>query len=962
MKRKVLLIFTGLFLFFWLSIPCIALEDEIVLQYEFDKPVIKEVTIAEEVYNYVVIHDTTTMGNAGEPSLPIKGAKILIPEGMQYFSSDVILGKPQEIRLRYPLAPAQREYPLSFIGSIDPTPPNREIYSQSTVFPDEDIRPILSVQNMRGYKIAIFNIFPARYIPSENKLLFYPNIELRVKLKPSEEKSSAIKKRSIQADLEEVLSYVDNKEDVPKELPQERIKANTTLLGQEGPFDYVIITNRVLADAQGEYTFQDLIALRQSKGLTATIVTTDDPVLGIYANYDGIRPDGGEDNQTKIRNFIIDAYNQWDTQYILLGGDGDTENVGGESGDNIIPVRYLFDSDISPTPPYFFTLIAADLYYSCLNGTFDSNASGIYGEWYIIDQPFGPLLIDEVDFFAEVYVGRAPVDSEEEVSNFVKKIFAYEEAKENRDPYLLNTYQIGEHLGGGGDSEWAKNSLEEIRWGSSNHGFTTTGIPEAFDRNAHYQKDFYDQYETYGEILWELALRTNIFPGNPHIINHLGHADETSLMTLSNSEVDNLDNTKYFIGYSQGCYAGAFDNTGVEYPSVSSDSIVEHFVVGPQGAVAFIANSRFGWGTDYSTYGSSQLMAREFWDAVFGESIYGLGKASQDSKQDNFPNLSFSYTRYCYLELNLFGDPALEVFPPTRIVPEKYPTIESAIDAAQGGDIVFVHPGRYYEYNLSLKSNISLIGAGPNLTVIDGEGSTAFDSVIKINEINNCLISNLHITDGVGAGLWMLDSQGAIMKNNIVTSSGVGIYSQSSNGLIVNNTITDSYQGIQAFDSNLNITNNIIVNNDFGGVWLESDFSELSYNNVWGNMGLGNYYHCSPGESDISVDPHFIDLDLENYHLQISSACVDAGDPDSTYSNEPNPNGGRINLGVYGNTPEATTSDFLCGNADGSGVVDLDDVVYLIAYIFTGGPAPEPLETGDADGLNSIDLDDVVYL
>ncbi|MFH1359678.1 MAG: dockerin type I repeat-containing protein [Candidatus Omnitrophota bacterium] len=52
----------------------------------------------------------------------------------------------------------------------------------------------------------------------------------------------------------------------------------------------------------------------------------------------------------------------------------------------------------------------------------------------------------------------------------------------------------------------------------------------------------------------------------------------------------------------------------------------------------------------------------------------------------------------------------------------------------------------------------------------------------------------------------------------------------------------------------------------------------------------------------------------------------------------------------------------ICGDADGSDVVDLDDVVYLIAYIFTGGPAPEPLETGDADGLNSIDLDDVVYL
>ena len=36
--------------------------------------------------------------------------------------------------------------------------------------------------------------------------------------------------------------------------------------------------------------------------------------------------------------------------------------------------------------------------------------------------------------------------------------------------------------------------------------------------------------------------------------------------------------------------------------------------------------------------------------------------------------------------------------------------------------------------------------------------------------------------------------------------------------------------------------------------------------------------------------------------------------------------------------------------------------VYLIAYIFTGGPAPVPLEAGDADLSGAIDIDDVVYL
>jgi hypothetical protein len=53
---------------------------------------------------------------------------------------------------------------------------------------------------------------------------------------------------------------------------------------------------------------------------------------------------------------------------------------------------------------------------------------------------------------------------------------------------------------------------------------------------------------------------------------------------------------------------------------------------------------------------------------------------------------------------------------------------------------------------------------------------------------------------------------------------------------------------------------------------------------------------------------------------------------------------------------------YICGDADGSGEIDIDDVVYLIAYIFSGGPSPEPLLAGDADCSGDVDIDDVVYL
>ncbi|MFH1894023.1 MAG: dockerin type I repeat-containing protein [Candidatus Zixiibacteriota bacterium] len=54
--------------------------------------------------------------------------------------------------------------------------------------------------------------------------------------------------------------------------------------------------------------------------------------------------------------------------------------------------------------------------------------------------------------------------------------------------------------------------------------------------------------------------------------------------------------------------------------------------------------------------------------------------------------------------------------------------------------------------------------------------------------------------------------------------------------------------------------------------------------------------------------------------------------------------------------------DYLIGDCDGSGAVDIDDVVYVIQYIFAGGPPPDPIESGDVDCSGAIDIDDVVYL
>jgi hypothetical protein len=75
--------------------------------------------------------------------------------------------------------------------------------------------------------------------------------------------------------------------------------------------------------------------------------------------------------------------------------------------------------------------------------------------------------------------------------------------------------------------------------------------------------------------------------------------------------------------------------------------------------------------------------------------------------------------------------------------------------------------------------------------------------------------------------------------------------------------------------------------------------------------------------------------------------------------------GSSASYGISHGFWQVFATPVLCvpGDADGSGEVDIDDVVYLIGYIFSGGPAPTPdVCCGDADGSGDVDIDDVVYL
>ena len=64
----------------------------------------------------------------------------------------------------------------------------------------------------------------------------------------------------------------------------------------------------------------------------------------------------------------------------------------------------------------------------------------------------------------------------------------------------------------------------------------------------------------------------------------------------------------------------------------------------------------------------------------------------------------------------------------------------------------------------------------------------------------------------------------------------------------------------------------------------------------------------------------------------VSSPCIDAGDPAADCSGEPKPNGNRLNIGAHGNTAYAEMSDPpFTGDINGDGVFDTKDYEQFMA-------------------------------
>ena len=198
-------------------------------------------------------------------------------------------------------------------------------------------------------------------------------------------------------------------------------------------------------------------------------------------------------------------------------------------------------------------------------------------------------------------------------------------------------------------------------------------------------------------------------------------------------------------------------------------------------------------------------------------------------------------------------------------VPSDYPTIQAAINAAMSGDTINVSSGLYYE-NVVVNKTLTLIGAGPSSTIIDGSGTGVVVTVvadyvnisgftirnggkdgIRIDIFGHSNIRDNNITDNGWNGVCLRYSDDNAINSNYVTDNGwsdlfySGVYVESCWGnTIIGNTITSeapSADGIHFVDSH----NNTIISNTITLCSRYGVFSEYSDNNVFsGNNATSN--------------------------------------------------------------------------------------------------------------------------
>lgn len=587
------------------------------------------------IFNKQDGYDVLTLPNGeytsivGSPLLPVKTFTYLIPADVSVSGITVTSNSVVQLNGNYNILPVQEPIPTNVNpATVMFNEQDTVVYGNNNPYPSVRCE-IINDGFTRGYHIITLVFYPVEYLPLSGVVKLHTSISFTINYSAGNSNQGIRPLQQSEYSYENTKSYikalVENKSDIDNVTggALKVVGSATQIENLRGTQptsinfipDYVIITKEEFIP-----NFQNLAEWKTKKGVYTIVVDVDD----IYNSYQGC------DQQEKIRNYIKDAYLNWGISYVLLGGD--TE---------VIPARYAYfgSNNISET----------DLYYSALEGTWNANGNNIFG-----DSGDG-VTINNTN--ADVFVGRVPAVSVENVINFVVKVITYETfVGITNVNYIKNILFIVGNDGGRGSFD-RLNTLTESS-GLIEQG--TYNILKLYDKiNGNYIINNNDngKYSELSRINVINALNDgwsdfSQLYGKFHLAYHLDHSSSNAMGTSSiaqgesiyRNDVDNLSNGIDYLQiiYSDGCHPNEF----------SRNSISEHFINNENGGcVAFIGNSNNGYWNDV------RYFKEGFCTSLYNDEQYHIGNLNVLS--------SLNGGIYMRKNRNLLGDPEMPIWTDT---------------------------------------------------------------------------------------------------------------------------------------------------------------------------------------------------------------------------------------------------------------------------------------------------------